>query len=89
VLLHTLCIHPRPLSISVNSVTCNPLLPFIVHALLRLRLTILDPLVVRAPALRQFRLHDALHQLAYEAHKVVPPQRILPQPGTPLLLLLF
>jgi hypothetical protein len=90
VLLYTLlCIRHRPLSTSVSSVTCNPLLPLILHALPRLCLTILDPLVVRASALRQFRLHDALHQLAHKAHEVVPPQRILPQPGTPLLLLLF
>lgn len=52
---------------------------------LRLLLGGLDPLIVRAV----FHLHvdNPLQDLADEADKVGPPQRVLPRPGAPLALL--
>lgn len=86
---HYIPLAPRLAAASIDAIARNPLLPLILHALPRLRLAVLDPLVIRALALCEFRPHDALHELADEADKVVPPQGILPQPSVALLLLLL
>jgi hypothetical protein len=60
--------------------TRDPLLLQILSPLLTPPLGLLNPLVIRAITLVQFRLDHALQQFANESDEIMPAQTILPEP---------
>jgi hypothetical protein len=84
--------HPLPLKRSSLLVLLgrHALFPRLFSPVLCRLLRLVDPLLVRSiAALLQLGSNNTLEQLADKAHKVMPPERVLPQPlGADILLLL-
>jgi hypothetical protein len=74
---------------ATSVLTRNSLLLHILSPLLTPALGLLNPLIIRAIPLVQFRFHHTLQQLANEPHEIMSAQRILPEPLCPPVFLML